>query len=613
MRQSAIVILTALCLAANAIEIQGRVLDPEGNPVSGADVWLSRERIVTAAKTSETGEFLFHGAQSGSITLAARKAEFALTGLSGHVFDDLNVDLRMATPDTVRIRVIDHVGNPVEGVRVKRLVIGGAFEIFTEDLVQYGFPSIRSDADGAMAILGIPQGSYVAVTLEHRKFCELFLPYLVPHPRQHPAQLYPGQVLRGHITAADATGVASARALVFREDDGQRLLMYDILADAEGYYNATIPPGTYSLEFHHPGYPTPAPRELRLKDSLNDTIVDATLPPAHTVEGTVVGPKGNPMPGVALSYLVDDFVQDLTYTNRLGKYRLTAAAGEGRVHVIAPPGYMPAEPLDIVVRIEKVPLTEVRPIPLSELPLLSGTVVDTDNAPLEAVLVSALDLKTPLYTLTDAEGKFETPLDVVPEEKEVKMRAEHALRFLRRDFSINIRKKEHDITVALRPFQPDVQPNNPRNAPNDLSSLVGKPAPPLTCQAWINSEELTLDELRGKVVVLLLWAGFDPYAANAAPLSELLLLHKALADSASDVTFVGVHDDSDPPNVVKTYTARLGMTFPVGVDTSPMVTHTRYAATVLPQVVLIDKQGIVRYFDVKGRLLELIKDLRRHP
>jgi hypothetical protein len=30
-------------------------------------------------------------------------------------------------------------------------------------------------------------------------------------------------------------------------------------------------------------------------------------------------------------------------------------------------------------------------------------------------------------------------------------------------------------------------------------------------------------------------------------------------------------------------------------------------------VVLIDKQGVLRYFDVEDRLPELIKDLRRRP
>lgn len=613
MKHLTALMLTLAGLCAGAIDIEGRVLDPEGNPVAGADVWLSRERIVIATETDDAGAFAFHDARPGRISITARKPEFALTGLTGYIFDDLTADLHMKLADTVRIHIIDHTGNPVEGARVKRLVIDDAFEVFPGDLVPYGFPSIRSDADGALALLGIPEGSYISVTLEHRKFCDLFLSYLVPHPSQHPAQMYPGQVLRGRITTAEGTGAASARVLLFRDDNGQRSLTYDILADAEGYFRSIVLPGTYFVEVHHPDYPTPASQEIEIADSLNETIFDAALPRTHAIEGTIVGPDNNPMPGVAVTYLVNDFPQDQAFTDGDGIYLLRASAGEGRVHVIPPSGYMTADPLDIVVRIEKIPHTEVPPIALEKLPLLKGTIVNSQDVPQEAVFVRTLNLKTPLYTLTDAEGRFEIALDAMPEEKEVQLRAEHPLRFLRRDFEIGIRKQKDDAKITLQPFQPDLHPNDPQNAPNDLSSLVDKPAPAWSCEEWLNTEEISLENVQGKVVVLVLWAGFDPYGANTAPLSEVILLHKALAETTDDVAFAGIHDDSDPPDVVKDYLDRLGITFPVGVDASPMVTHKRYYSTVLPQVVLIDKQGVLRYFDVEDRLPELIKDLRRRP
>jgi len=606
-------IVSLVCLCASAIDIQGRVLDPEGKPVAGADVWLSRERIVTTTKTDETGTFAFREARPGRMSVTARKSELSLTGLTGHLFDNLTADLHMKIPDTVRIRVIDHAGNAVEGARVKRLVIDGAFEIFPGDLAQYGFPSLRSDADGALVVHGIPPESYITVTLEHRNFCDLFLPYLVPHPREHPAQMYPGQVFRGHITRIDQTGVPNARVLLFREDDGRRLLMYDVLTDAEGYFRSIIPPATYSIEVHHPDYPTPAPEKIQIEDSLNETIFDATLPAAHTIEGTVIGPDKNPMSGVALTYLVDDFPQDEAFTDGKGTYRLIAAAGEGRVHVIPPSGYMTADPVDIVIRIEKIAHTNVPPIALEKIPSLKGRIVIADQPPKEPVLVKTLNLKNPLYVLTNAEGKFEIILDTMPEEKEVELRAEHPLRFLRRDFEIGIRKQEENVTVALRPFQPDLHPNDPQKTSNDLSALVDKPAPRWTCQEWVNSDEIALDDLQGKVVVLVLWAGFDPYGTNAAPLTEVNLLHTILAETTDDVAFIGIHDDSDPADVVKGYMDALGIVFPVGVDASPMVTHRKYNATVLPQVILIDKKGMLRYFDVEGRLPELIKDLRRRP
>ena len=50
---------------------------------------------------------------------------------------------------------------------------------------------------------------------------------------------------------------------------------------------------------------------------------------------------------------------------------------------------------------------------------------------------------------------------------------------------------------------------------------------------------------------------------------------------------------------------------PIGCDADPFLTFDLYNTNTIPQTVLIDKQGILRYYKVDGRILELIKDLRR--
>jgi hypothetical protein len=405
----------------------------------------------------------------------------------------------------------------------------------------------------------------------------------------------------------------NARVFIFREENEERVLMYEALSDAEGYYRTMVPPAPYSLEVHHPNYPRPEPKQVRILDATDEAIVDFQVASPHAVAGTIVGPDKEPMPGVAVTYVMDDYVQAETFTDTKGAYRLTAAPGTGRVHAIPPHGFMRAEPLDPVVQIEKIPHTSVPPIALKELPTLRGRIVSADSTGMGSVLVRTLSLKAPLFALTDAGGHFKIRLEALPEGDNVELRAEHPTRFLRRDFEIGIGEEEEPVALKLRRFQPDLSPNDPQNAPNDLSRLLNEPAPPLTCTAWINSSGLALQDLRGKVVVLVLWAGFDPYGRNADVLSEVILLHRALAETTDDVAFVGVHDDSDPVNVVEQYVGQLGMDFPMGVDVSPRLTHNRYDSIVLPQIVLIDKKGVVRYFDVEGRLCELIKDLRRRP
>lgn len=613
MKHLALLLLALACARVDAMEVRGRVLDPDDRPVAGADVWLSRERLVSTTKTDDAGHFVFLDTRPGMFTLTARTPEFALTGLSGYIFDSLEVELHMDVPDTVRIRVIDHAGKAVEGVRIKRILISNVFEVFPNELVPYGFPSIRSDVDGAIAILGIPRGSFVSVTLEHRKYCDLVLPYLVPHSTQHPAQLYPGEVLRGQITDADAAPLPSASVRIFRKSEDDREFLYDALADNEGYYRIIIPPGDYFLEVHHSDHPTAAPMDVQIRDGAGETSADIALPPPHTVEGVVVGPKGNPFPGVAINYLMQDYVQDEAFTDMKGRFSLTVGPGEGRVHVLPPPGFMAAEPHDVEVLITKAPVSQVGSIALKRLPALRGTVSIAGGTPEKNVLIRTLSLKTPLFALTDENGLFDIPLEVLPEEDRVQLRAEHATQFLRSDFEIGVREQEESVEVQLRPFEPELAANEAGKAPNDLSKFINQAAPPLECSAWLDEKPVTLAELRGKVVVLLFWAGFDPYGRNEATLSEVLLLHRALAETADDVAFIGIHDDSDPLELVREYVAELGLGFPVGIDQAPMVTHQSYAVRVLPQVILIDKQGLLRHFDVEGRLSELIKDLRRRP
>jgi len=110
--------------------------------------------------------------------------------------------------------------------------------------------------------------------------------------------------------------------------------------------------------------------------------------------------------------------------------------------------------------------------------------------------------------------------------------------------------------------------------------------------------------------VLTFWGSFDdsPLAMNR--LTELCVLFDLLRD-VDDVAFVAIHDASTEPNLVGQYVERLRLPFPVGCDADPFVSFVNYGVNFIPQTVLIDKEGILRYHQVEGRLLELIKDLRR--
>jgi len=232
-----------------------------------------------------------------------------------------------------------------------------------------------------------------------------------------------------------------------------------------------------------------------------------------------------------------------------------------------------------------------------------------DEEAAAGVLVTAFNLTRPSLTITGGDGRFSLPLSDVPKGKIVLLRAEHPHRFLRKNFAIHL-DQPNPVEVTLESFEPDQAQEPNTKYRNDLGALLNEPAPDIACRQWWNSDPVQLIDLRGKVVVLTMWAGFDQTPLGFSVLQEMRALHDLYAN-ADDVVILGVHDCSSAPDEAENYINTLAITFPVGLDEEPLVTFDRYGVNVIPQTFLIDKEGVLRYYQTDGRLLELIKVLRR--
>jgi hypothetical protein len=188
---------------------------------------------------------------------------------------------------------------------------------------------------------------------------------------------------------------------------------------------------------------------------------------------------------------------------------------------------------------------------------------------------------------------------------------EDALQFERAEVEVD--PKELALPEArLREYEPDLA-QQPELAVNDLRALVGRPAPEFACDAWFNlpegANDMSLASLGGKVVVLTMWAGFDFAGPSRHRAEQINAIHSLYA-AIDDVAFVGIHDSTSEPGDVARYVRELGIRYAVGCDRDPYETFARYLTQQIPQTVLIDKRGIVRFYSTEGRLLELIKVLR---
>ena len=123
---------------------------------------------------------------------------------------------------------------------------------------------------------------------------------------------------------------------------------------------------------------------------------------------------------------------------------------------------------------------------------------------------------------------------------------------------------------------------------------VGTAAPNfISGGAWLNSEPLHVDDLRGKVVLVNVWV-YSCYNCYRS-LPTLQRWYKQFKDQGFEI--VGVHTpefESDKPLVnVQEALEREGVNWPV-VQDNKAATWRAYKNSVWPTFYLVDREGIVR-------------------
>jgi peroxiredoxin len=90
----------------------------------------------------------------------------------------------------------------------------------------------------------------------------------------------------------------------------------------------------------------------------------------------------------------------------------------------------------------------------------------------------------------------------------------------------------------------------------------GQPAPELDGVAWFNTDARSLNDFRGRYVLLDFWfIGCGPCHAD---FPSVKLVHERFTKHG--VTVIGVHDNSSTPEAVREHCQQHGLTFPIVVD-----------------------------------------------
>lgn len=133
--------------------------------------------------------------------------------------------------------------------------------------------------------------------------------------------------------------------------------------------------------------------------------------------------------------------------------------------------------------------------------------------------------------------------------------------------------------------------NAKKSAETDTESTTlvkaGETAPDFTVEL-VDGSQLSLKELRGKVVLLNFWATWCPPCRQ-----ELTRVQKDIIDrfAGKEFAFLPV-SRGEKRETVEAFREKTGYTFPMGLDSARTV-YDRYASNYIPRNFLIDKEGKV--------------------
>lgn len=118
-----------------------------------------------------------------------------------------------------------------------------------------------------------------------------------------------------------------------------------------------------------------------------------------------------------------------------------------------------------------------------------------------------------------------------------------------------------------------------------------RPAPPLIGQT-LDGRTLTLEQLRGRPVLVTFWATTCPSCVEEIP--HLIELYKALNPRGLEI--VGVAMAYDPPDQVQAMAAQRQIPYPIVMDRQERIAQAFDNVRLTPTTVLISPEGrIVQY------------------
>lgn len=399
---------------SRGVTFTGRIVDPAGQPVAGADLALSiaaegpegtgfSMSTRVQASSDSTGRFRFQQVGKGAYSLQVVHPGFAPAYRSGTVgarrrpVVDIG-DLTLEPGASLEGRVLDPSGAPVEGAQVFVSERPSARWTARMPMSASNEGPALTGPDGFFRIADLEDGQRFDLSVDKPGYVLARVPG-VEAPTQEPLQieLRPAQSLSGRVLDGERRPVGGAwislvevRETGFGDDSSlSRSSRGAGQTDEEGrFVLSQLEPGPLHLEVRAPGFRTAELSGLRIAEGEEPSPLEIVLEKGAVLEGRVLDGNGQPVRQARIHVFFPDsrrFFGPSHRTDDRGHFQIAGlAAGEHRVT---------AEPLGSGLRAEgKVVLGDSGTYHLDlRLPFgvdVSGHVVGEQGEPLRGAWLS---------------------------------------------------------------------------------------------------------------------------------------------------------------------------------------------------------------------------------
>jgi 5-hydroxyisourate hydrolase-like protein (transthyretin family) len=409
-------------MLAPGASIRGRVADPKGNPIDGAEVYgKSRDELRRSlGEDPEPADAVT--AADGSFVLEDRPPGVPLDLTVIHPGYGPGSALGVAVPSEAAIRIVllpiarvagrtlDPDGRPVAGASVflseqESRSFGGRSALMSSDRFHRG----TSDDEGGFSFDGVSPGTFgLSAQAPHRQQAELKNMELKGGQDLTGVELVlpPASEVTGRVLSPEGRPVAEAQVVLVEASEERYPAFSSLRAatDADGQYRIDgLPPGKRTLEARAEGYRRTV-RDVELTAAA--TVVDFTLERGLEASGRVVDDAGNPIAGVDLTLFASQYSADAPHavSEADGTFRFSGLR-DGTYRLIAfKDGYAP-DRRGTKVMLAGAPVSGLE-VKLSWGGTITGRLTGVEFSQLSRVQVSANFMGS---GQVDAEGVYRIP------------------------------------------------------------------------------------------------------------------------------------------------------------------------------------------------------------